>query len=295
MSRTDTHTQAGAPPGGEGVSPSIDGREARSLSARPASSLGTHSQAGSAPRTPAPRQPSPLNYLHSAVAIPFIYLYTAVMGTLSLACSLTDAGGRRQHRCARVWARMIARTVGARVRVHGAEHVRPGESYVFLSTHQSWMDIPVMLGYLPAQLRIAAKKEVFQIPFLGWHMRRAGHIPIDRASTANAVAALQRAADGLRGGVCAFIYPEGTRSRDGSLQPFKKGGFKLALQAGVPLVPVTIVGTRQLLPRDSFIFRPGPINLFIDPPIETAGLTGADLSDLMERVRASMASHFPAE
>ena len=244
-------------------------------------------------RDATPRAPTAADYLRSLFAIPLIHLYTIVMGTLSLAVSFFDPEGRRQHWCAQVWARMIARTAGARVRVHGAEHLRPGASYVFLSTHQSWMDIPVMLGYLPSQLRIAAKKEVFRIPFLGWHMRRAGHIPIDRGSTAEAVASLQRACDGIRDGVCAFIYPEGTRSRDGSLQPFKKGGFKLAVQAGVPVVPLTILGTRQILPRDAFIFRPGPVEMYVDPPVPTAGLTDADVPALMERVRAAMATHFP--
>jgi 1-acyl-sn-glycerol-3-phosphate acyltransferase len=245
-----------------------------------------------APRTAAPRPPTLFNYLHSSVAIPLIYLYTIVMGTLSLAVSVFDPRGRRQHWCAQTWCRMIARTTLKRVRVHGGEYVRPGASYVFLSTHQSWMDIPVMLGYLPAQLRIAAKKEVFKIPFLGWHMRRGGHIPIDRGSTDDAVAALRRAAGGISDGICAFIFPEGTRSRDGALQPFKKGGFKLALQAGVPIIPVTIVGTRQVLPRDSIIFRHGEVDMYIDAPIPTANLDDDSLPVLMEAVRARMASHF---
>lgn len=243
-------------------------------------------------RTAPPRAPTVLNYLHSAAAIPLIYLYTVVMGTLSLSVSFSDPRGRRQHACAQVWSRLIARTVGARVRVHGAEHLEPNASYVFLSTHQSYMDIPVMLGYLPAQLRIAAKKEVFRIPFLGWHMRRAGHISIDRGSTTDAVESLRRASGGIRDGVSAFLYPEGTRTRDGALQPFKKGGFKLAIQAGAPIVPVTITGTRQLLPRDSIIFRPRAIELFIDPPVPTAGLTDADIPALMETVRAAMIQHF---
>ena len=243
-------------------------------------------------RTAPPRPPTLLNYIHSAIAIPLIYLYTIIMGSISLLVSLFDPRGRRQHWCAQVWCRLIARTAGARVRVHGAEHIEPGASYVFLSTHQSYMDIPAMLGYLPAQLRIAAKKSLFRIPFMGWHLTRAGHIPIDRSSTQNAVASMQRAAAYLRDGICAFIFPEGTRSRDGSLQPFKKGGFKLAIQAGVPIIPVTIIGSRQVLPRDSIIFRPGLINMYIDEPISTAGLTDDDIEALMQTVRERMAQHF---
>ncbi|HLM55720.1 MAG TPA: lysophospholipid acyltransferase family protein [Pyrinomonadaceae bacterium] len=244
------------------------------------------------PRTTPPVPPSPLNYLHSAVAVPLIYLYTVVMGSLSLLLSVRDAGGRRQHWCARAWSRMIARTAGMSVRVHGAGRLRAGASYVFLSTHQSYMDIPAMLGYIPAQLRIAAKREVFQIPFLGWHMRRAGHISINRGSTQEAVETLRRAASEIRPGISVFLYPEGTRTRDGSLQPFKKGGFKFALQTGLPVVPVTIVGTRRALPRDSFVFRPGPVDLYLDAPIPTADLTDSDLPDLMSTVREAMEKHF---
>ncbi|HEV2861178.1 MAG TPA: lysophospholipid acyltransferase family protein [Pyrinomonadaceae bacterium] len=244
------------------------------------------------PRTPPPGPPSPLNYLHSAVAVPLVYLYTVVMGTLSLLLSVRDPGGRRQHWCASTWSRMIARTAGMGVRVHGAGRLREGASYVFLSTHQSYMDIPAMLGYIPAQLRIAAKREVFQIPFLGWHMRRAGHISINRGSTQEAVETLRRAAREIEPGISVFLYPEGTRSRDGSLQPFKKGGFKFALQTGLPVVPITIVGTRRVLPRDSFVFRPGPVDLYLDAPIPTSGLTDSDLPALMRDVREAMEKHF---
>ena len=152
-----------------------------------------------------------------------------------------------------------------------------------------------MLGYLPAQLRIAAKKVLFSIPFMGWHLRRAGHIPIDRSSTQNAVASMRQAARYIHGGICAFIFPEGTRSRDGALQPFKKGGFKLAIQAGVPIIPITIIGSRQVLPRDSIIFRPGLIDMYVDAPIPTTGLTEDDIEPLMQAVRAAMIARMKAE
>jgi 1-acyl-sn-glycerol-3-phosphate acyltransferase len=245
-------------------------------------------------RTANPPAPTFLNYLHSSVAIPLIYLYTVIMGSLSLTLSLYDPGGRRQHWCAQKWCRMIARTVGARVRVYGAEHIRPDTSYVFLSTHQSYMDIPAMLGYLPAQLRIAAKKVLFRIPFMGWHLWRAGHIPIDRSSTQNAVTSMQRAARYLQRGICAFVFPEGTRSRDGILHGFKKGGFKLAVQAQVPIIPITIIGTRSILPPDSIIFRPGTIDMYVDEPIPTKGLTDEDIEALMQEVRNAMAKHIRA-
>ena len=244
------------------------------------------------PRTAPARPPTLRNYLHSAVAWPLVALYTVVMASLSLALSLFDREGRLQHWCASTWSRMIARTALLDVSVSGAEHLRAGESYVFLSTHQSWMDIPVMLGYLPAQLRIAAKREVFQIPFLGWHMRRGGHISINRGSTAESVASLRRAARELRGGVSAFLFPEGTRTRDGSLQPLKKGGFRLAVESGLPVVPVAIVGTRRAMPRGSMVLRPVPVEMHLGPPLPTRGLTEADLPALMQAARDEMERHF---
>ena len=244
------------------------------------------------PRTPPPRAPTFMNYAHTAVAWPLVALYTVLMATLSLACSLFDRRGRLQHWCASTWSRMIVRTALLDVRVRGAGHLRAGESYVFLSTHQSWMDIPVMLGYLPCQLRIAAKREVFLIPFLGWHLSRAGHIPINRGSTAESVESLRRAARLLGGGVSAFLFPEGTRTRDGSLQPLKKGGFRLALESGLPVVPVTITGTRRAMPRGSMVLRAGRVEMHLDPPIHTRGLTDADLPALMQQARDALLKHF---
>jgi 1-acyl-sn-glycerol-3-phosphate acyltransferase len=245
-----------------------------------------------APRTPGPRRATVWNYLHSAVAIPLIYLYTIVLASISLTVSFFDKDKRRQHWCAQTWCKLISRTAGMKVTLHGAEHIKPGVSYVFLSSHQSYMDIAAMLGYLPAQLRIAAKKSLFKVPFMGWHLSRAGHIPIDRQSSENAVAAMRKAATYLTGGVCVFLYPEGTRSRDGHLQPFKKGGFKLALQARAPIIPVTVIGTRQVLPVDSIIFRPGAVDMFVGEPIPTDGLTEADLDELMQQVWDVMARHY---
>jgi 1-acyl-sn-glycerol-3-phosphate acyltransferase len=216
------------------------------------------------------------------------------MASISLTLSLYDPGGRRQHWCARFWCKLIARTALAPIRVHGLENIDPETSYVFLSSHQSYMDIPAMLGYLPVQLRIAAKKSLFKIPFMGWHLSRAGHIPIDRSSTENAIASMQRAATYLRDGICVFIFPEGTRSRDGVLHSFKKGGFKLAIQAQVPIVPVTILGSRQVLPADTIVCRPGPIEMFVDPPIPTDDLSEDDLESLMRNVWDAMARRFIA-
>jgi 1-acyl-sn-glycerol-3-phosphate acyltransferase len=232
--------------------------------------------------------PTLFNYLHSFLVIPLVYIVTGVMGTISLFASLLDSQGLYQHRCAQIWSRILIRLALTRVTVTGAEKISPTQSYIILASHQSYMDIPATLGFLPTQIRFAAKKELFSIPFLGWHLRRAGHVEIDRSSRADAIAALNRAAMYIRDGVCIILFPEGTRTSDGSLQPFKKGGFKLAIQTHLPILPVTIRGSRSVLPRDSSIFRAGLIEILVDDPIDTTNCSDEDLPMLMESVRESL-------
>jgi 1-acyl-sn-glycerol-3-phosphate acyltransferase len=233
---------------------------------------------------------SVLALIHSIVAIPLIYLYTIVMATVSLTVSFFDPDGRRQHWCARTWCRLIAATAGMRVRTHGLENLpAPGVPVVYMANHQSYMDIPTIFGFLPVQFRIIAKESLFKVPFMGWHLTRAGNIPINRSNRREAMRSMVRAADRIREGTSVVVFPEGTRSRDGVLQPFKAGSFKLAVAAGVPVVPITIVGTCKILRKDSLLFRPGRVEMFVGAPVPTANAREEGLDDLMDRVRAEMA------
>src|SRR5437867_438284 len=190
-----------------------------------------------------------LSYARSlCVTAPLIFLYTAVMGSISVASSFLDSRGRIQHGCARIWSRMILWTARVRVRVTGLEHIRPGVPYVLCVNHQSHMDIPIVLAALPIQFRFAAKKELFRIPFLGWHLRRSGHVPIDRENPRAAIRSLSQAARTIQSGTPVVIFPEGGTSQDGSIHPFKGGGFMLATRSGTEAVPVAIRGSRQVLP-----------------------------------------------
>ena len=232
-----------------------------------------------------------LALLHSAVAIPLIYLYTVVMATISLSVSFFDPDGRRQHWCAHTWTRLIAATAGMRVTVHGLENLPPdGTPVVYMANHQSYMDIPTIFGFLPVQFRIIAKESLFKVPFMGWHLSRAGNIPINRTNRRDAMRSIAEAARRIREGTSVVVFPEGTRSRDGKLQEFKAGSFKLAASAGVPIVPLSIVGTCKVLRRDSLIFHPGKVDMYISPPIPTAGTDDGRLDALMARVRAEMAA-----
>ena len=166
-----------------------------------------------------------LGYARSLlITAPLIFLYTAVMGSISVASSIVDSRGHIQHACSRIWARMILWTSRVRLRVTGIENIRQGTPYVLCVNHQSHMDIPIVLAAMPFQFRFAAKKELFRYAFLGWHLRRSGHVPIDRENPRAAVKSLREAAETIRKGTPVVIFPEGGTSLDGSIRPFKGGG-----------------------------------------------------------------------
>jgi 1-acyl-sn-glycerol-3-phosphate acyltransferase len=219
-------------------------------------------------------------------ADPCIILSTIFFGTISLAVSLFDRTGTVQIRVARAWARTLLVVSGVRVMVEGLEHVIASGSYVFISNHLSFMDTPVVLANIPVQFRFLAKRGLFQIPFLGQHLSRAGHIPVPREDPRASVKTMQLAAETIKQKrISLLIFPEGGRSHNGELQAFKEGGAYIAIRAGVPVVPVAISGTRELLPWGSGIVRPGYVRLRILEPIETAQLNLKDRGRLTEQVR----------
>lgn len=234
-----------------------------------------------------------LSYLRSLLFTNLlIYLYTVVCGTLSLGGSLFDAQGRWQHACARVWSWLILTTSGIRVRVEGPENVHPRETTIFCANHQSAMDIPILFVHLPVQFRFVAKRSLFRMPFMGWHLRRSGHIPVERDRPREALKSLEQAAQKVREGKSVVLFPEGHRSRDGQIGPFKAGSFYLAILAGVPIVPITLNGTRHVLKPDTYHVRAGQTEMIVHPSIPTHGLSLGDVNALSERVRAQIVSRF---
>jgi len=161
-----------------------------------------------------------------------------------------------------------------------------------MSNHQSNFDIPVALAHLPFKFRWVAKAELFKIPIFGYAMHRIGHINIDRSNRRAAFKSLKKAAKNIREGVSVLIYPEGTRSKDGNIRPFKKGGFVLALESGVPIVPVIIHGTWPIMPKDKLIIRPGNVTIEIKEPIETKNYTRKSKDELLEKVRNIICESF---
>ena len=225
-----------------------------------------------------------------------IYFYTAVCGTVSLLGSLFDAQGRWQHACARTWSWLILKTSGIRVRVEGLEHANLGQTAIYCVNHQSAMDIPVLFVNLPVQFRFVAKRSLFNMPFMGWHLRRSGHVPVDRDRPREALKSMKRVAQEIREGKPVLLFPEGHRSRNGQLLPFKAGSFYIAILAGVPIVPITLNGTAYVLKPDTYHVRAGQTEMIVHPAIETQGLTLKDVDKLAEQVRGIIASRFvPAE
>jgi 1-acyl-sn-glycerol-3-phosphate acyltransferase len=215
------------------------------------------------------------------------YANTVVMATVSLLAWPFDRSGNIQHWCARWWCRMVAWSIFARIRVHGSDRVKPGVAYVYMANHASLIDIPALFAYLPYPFRIMAKRGLFWVPFMGWHLWAAGHFPIDRRDPRRTVKSLRAVIDGVRAGRSLAVFPEGTRTRDGRLQEFKSGAFKIALKAGVPIVPVAIRGAFDLLPRTSLAPVPGRIDVFIGEPIPTTDYAD-DMTALMNRTKGAI-------
>ncbi|MGB8890361.1 MAG: lysophospholipid acyltransferase family protein [Candidatus Korobacteraceae bacterium] len=220
--------------------------------------------------------------------VPVVYLYTGVLGTLALVASLFDGSGRLQHWFARTWSQLILKTVGIHVRVDGLEHLHASQAAVYAANHLSAVDIPVLYANLPVQFRILAKKELFRYPFLGWYLKRSGQIPIVYGDAHASLRSLNRACDALRRGVPLMVFPEGGRSAIGTLQEFMGGAFYVAIRAQMPVVPMAIVGTYELLPINSFHVMPGEVALVIGEPISTKGLRLRDMDKLSAHVRQAI-------
>lgn len=219
--------------------------------------------------------------------IPAIAVYTIVLGVASITSSFFDRNGHFAHGCARWWSRLILATTGVKVTVEGLERVVPGKTYVFVANHQSIYDIPVLFWSMPFQLRIIAKESLGNFPMLGPHLKRTGHMLVDR-SRPDKAGILSWASRLTSNGLSLVVFPEGTRSRTGMMGKFKGGSILLAMQAGLPLVPISVIGSRHVMKKGELTTRPGQVTLVVHDPIETAANaepTPAQIRALAEQVR----------
>jgi 1-acyl-sn-glycerol-3-phosphate acyltransferase len=224
--------------------------------------------------------------LFSAPAVIFLTIF---MGMLSWICSLWDTEGKTQHWLAQRWGRMLLRVSFVKFTIRGEEKLKPGTSYVVVANHASYMDIPALYSALPLEVRFFAKKGLFSIPLLGWHLKRAGHLPVVRDDARASLRSMSEGAKLIRErGISVLLFPEGGRSET-TMQPFKEGAAYIAIKAGVPAVPVGLVNLRCILPMHSMLLRPGTVEINIGDPIDTAGMTLRDREKLNETLQERVA------
>ncbi len=209
-----------------------------------------------------------------------------------VALPLSYRTGKLFHALSRMWARTILFTCGVRVRVRGLEKLVSTANYVYVSNHASMFDIPAILASIPDQIRIVYKKELEVIPIFGWGLKWGSYIGIDRGRGPKAMRSLEEAIAKIRHGASVLLYAEGTRTRDGKLQPFKRGAFNIAVRAGIPVVPLTINGTFSILPKGSMIIRPHPVELVLGTPIPVTGEGKDEEMRLMKAVHEEMQKEY---
>ncbi len=221
-----------------------------------------------------------------------IVIATLVLGLFAFITYPFDRGGRVVHHYARLWGKVALLANRVKVKLEGMEHVKGEGPYIFMSNHQGSYDIFALLGYLPFQFKWLAKKELFSIPFFGWTMAAAGYISLDREGSRKTVEAMNEASRKVQEGMSMVIFPEGSRSPDGSIQPFKKGGFSLAIKSKVPIIPIAITGSRNIMPKGKLTASSGEIRIRMGQPIETQNYSIKDRKSLMERVRETISKNF---
>jgi 1-acyl-sn-glycerol-3-phosphate acyltransferase len=226
-----------------------------------------------------------LRLFATAIAFVVATVDTVVMGSLGTIAGVFDRSGDLTRNLARFWARVALLGAFVRVRVEGAAQVQRDAVVVYMSNHESWLDIPALMVAVPGQVRFLAKKSLFSVPFLGWAMHAMGFIPVDREHRATAVRSFEAAAERIRSGRSVLLFPEETRTVDGSLLPFQRGGFLIALKAGLPIAPVGLEGARRCMPKHSYLLRPGTIVVRFGALVPTAGLGVRAKNELMERAR----------
>lgn len=212
-------------------------------------------------------------------------MVTAIYSLYAVLSSYFSPKEEKIHQIARNWARTLLRIAGVRVHVIGQENILLDRPQIFMSNHQSDFDIFAVLGHIPGEFRWIAKEELFRVPVFGHAMKAAGYIPIDRKNHAKAMQSIAEAVTKIKGNRSVMSFPEGTRSVDGTIGPFKSGMFLLAMQAEVPIVPVTIIGANRIWPKRSLNIKPGDITIVIDKPVDVSNYPPEKRSELIERVR----------
>ena len=235
---------------------------------------------------------SAVRWLSYLCLIPLMAAATILCGSASLLCSLWDTSGHQQHAIARLWARIMTRLALTRVAIIHPERLCEYQPAVFACNHLSYMDTPVLFASLPFQFRILANHYLFRYPFVGWHLTRSGQVPIDQSSLRSQVAGLMRGVATLKSGMPLLVFPDGSRSPDGHVRQFLSGAAFIAIKAQVPVVPMALIGTYELVPMHTYHIAPHPVMLVVCEPLSTAGLTTRDAEALTRRMMDAIAAEY---
>ncbi len=219
-----------------------------------------------------------------------IVFLSIVLGIATIVAGIIDRSGNRAHQIARLWCRLNCTLNGIKVEIEGLDNIHSDRAQIFVANHQSYFDIFAISGYLPVQLRWLAKSSLFRIPFVGWSMRAAGYIAVDRSNRKKAYQSFLKTTEKITSGYSVVIFPEGTRSQDGTIGPFKKGSHLLALRAKTPMVPITIIGSGAIIKKRSVVIRPGPVRIIISPAVGTESLTNLNGEEALKKIRNTICS-----
>lgn len=230
--------------------------------------------------------------IYSALLVTLGVVITAFMSFWSVVFSVFPDADNKIHKVASLWARILLLLCNTRVNIIGRENILRSGPQIFMANHQSDFDILISLASIPVQFRWIAKKELFAIPVFGAAMRSAGYIEIDRINHEKAMQSLEEAALKIRAGQSIMTFPEGTRSRDGEIKPFKQGAFHLAIKSGVPIVPVSIIGSARIMPKRSLKVTPGRIKMVIGKPVDVTGFNVEKRHQLIETVRNEIIKNY---
>jgi 1-acyl-sn-glycerol-3-phosphate acyltransferase len=238
------------------------------------------------------RPPVALRWLSYLLFIPLVGVATAGFGCISLLCGLWDKSGRQQHFIAHLWARTILLISLSPVKIINREKLHEHETAVYASNHLSYMDTPVLFAHLPFQFRILAKQSLWKTPFIGWYLNNSGQVPVDTKSPRSLIASLNRGVAILKHGLPLVLFPEGGRAATGHLQTMMSGCAYMAIKAQVPLIPLTLIGTYELLPIHVYALHPRPLLIIVGDPIPTTGLHPRDADTLTQRLYDSISATY---
>ena len=230
---------------------------------------------------------------HTILFAIILLVDTAINAFAAILVGIFNPYARLNSIIMRIWGKILVWAAGIKLEVRGLENIGGSKSFIIVGNHQSHMDIPVSLAALPLSLRIISKKELFKIPVFGWGMRAAGIIEVDRSNRKQAFAALEKVESVVRKNELAILaFPEGTRSTNGKIHPFKKGPFVLAINTGLPILPVSISGTRKILPKGSLKISGGKVLVQVHPPISTKDFNLANRNDLVKQTHEIIVDGF---